>query len=131
MSKKKKITIGSIVIIIVIGLVIWGFQKDEDIMETMMHLKEAYRSGVDESINEVVLLSKSWGFPLEQIQVPVHIWHGTSDTLSPYSAIRKLVNQIPNSHLNTKHGAGHFLTSDETIWKEILETVSQPAVTQK
>lgn len=95
--------------------------KDEQIQGVMMHLMEAYRVDVKESVRECRLLSRPWGFPLDEISVPVHIWHGTEDTLASYSGMKKVAGEIPGSVFHPVEGAGHFLTDDEKTWKEILE----------
>lgn len=94
---------------------------DEQIQGVMMHLSEAYRVSVKESVRESRLLSRPWGFPLEEITVPVHIWHGTEDTLAPFSGMKKVSGDIPGSVFHAVKGAGHFLTDDENTWRGILE----------
>ncbi|HEV8190081.1 MAG TPA: hypothetical protein VGP82_01130, partial [Ktedonobacterales bacterium] len=44
------------------------------------------------------ILSKPWGFGLEDIAVPTWVWHGEKDTLAPISGARYLVAAIPNCH---------------------------------
>ena len=40
---------------------------------------EATRQGVTAFADEVILASKPWGFPLQDIRTPVHLWHGEDD----------------------------------------------------
>lgn len=98
-------------------------QTDEQLEETMLHLGEAIRLRVDGAVDEIRLLSKPWGFNVADIRIPVHIWHGEADRMAPYSETEQLARQIPRSTFYSIPNAGHFLTSDESIWTSILNTV--------
>ena len=44
---------------------------------------EATRQGVQGMIQEARLLTSPWGFPLEDIRVPVHLWYWEGDSIVP------------------------------------------------
>lgn len=90
---------------------------------SLMHSKEVYRQGVDEVLYESKLLTKEWGFNLKDIQVPVKIWHGEEDTLSPISEVKKIKSKFSNVETFYIENAGHFLTDDDMLWKSILESI--------
>lgn len=54
------------------------------------------------------LAARPWGFALEEIALPVHIWHGVEDGNSPVAAARYLAQAIPGSRLRIWSGEGHF-----------------------
>lgn len=63
-----------------------------------------YRDGVFE---DAELYTKPWGFPLEEIRVPVRVWHGTEDrnfsyTLSDYG------RRLPRGEVRIVPGEGHY-----------------------
>ncbi|MFF2483056.1 alpha/beta fold hydrolase [Paenibacillus sp. NPDC058071] len=100
-------------------------QTDEHFSEFMMHLGEALRQGPEEAASEPGLLSQDWGFDPAAITIPVLIWHGEADRMAPFDEIRKLAARMPTSRLQTHKEAGHFLSSDEASWKEILQAIIQ------
>ncbi len=54
------------------------------------------------------LEARPWGFPLEEIRVPVHVWHGESDTLVPLANGQYLAKAIPNCQAHFVPGEGHM-----------------------
>lgn len=87
------------------------------------HLEEALKNGVDECINEPVLLTKDWGFNIQEMTVPTFIWHGGDDKMAPVKMMENFSRQIPYSKLHIVPKAGHFLMDNEQIWKEIIAEV--------
>lgn len=95
-------------------------QTDEQIESMMLHLREAYRQGPDETVREQILISKPWGFTLKDIQIPVYVFHGKEDTMAPFAAIEEAVAGAPNCRFIAVEKAGHFLADDEGVWADIL-----------
>jgi pimeloyl-ACP methyl ester carboxylesterase len=83
---------------------------------------EALRQGTRGFALEARLLVRPWGFRLEEIRVPVHIWHGTEDVDTPVAMGRVVAARIPNSHLTICPGEGHMLLFPH--WEEILTQLS-------
>jgi pimeloyl-ACP methyl ester carboxylesterase len=79
---------------------------------------EASRQGVRGMIQEARLLTSPWGFPLEDIRVPVHLWYWEGDTIVPVQMGRYLHSRIPHTVPHFLHGGGHF--SLYSHWQEIL-----------
>lgn len=100
-------------------------RTDEQAKEMMNHMGEAFKERVDEGIDEILLLTKPWGFEVSEIRCSVHLWHGEADEMSPFSEIRKMAQAVPHWPTHFVPEAGHFLTSDEGIWREILTTLQQ------
>ena len=101
--------------------------NEEILNTTVLHSKEAYRQGVDEVLYESKLLTKDWGFNLNAIQIPIKIWHGEKDTLSPVSEVKNMVNKFLYVETFYIENGGHFLTDDDEIWKSILESIMENA----
>ncbi|MBH0168287.1 alpha/beta fold hydrolase [Fictibacillus sp. 18YEL24] len=94
---------------------------DDDVLENgVLHSKEAYRQGVDGVIDEGKLLTRDWGFKVEDLERPVIVWHGEKDTFSPIIEVKNMANKIPYVKTNYLEEAGHFLTESEEVWKSIL-----------
>lgn len=69
---------------------------------------EALRSSADGWIDDALAFSKGWGFTLEQIDVPVLLWHGEDDVFSPVAHSRWLAERIPQATVVVEPGAAHF-----------------------
>jgi pimeloyl-ACP methyl ester carboxylesterase len=59
--------------------------------------------------------------------LPVHIFHGTSDTVVPFSGGEWLHRCIPNSHLHALEGLGHGLFYYDAARVRVREVVEQVA----
>jgi pimeloyl-ACP methyl ester carboxylesterase len=96
----------------------------ESIREPYMASKrEAFRAGFGGFALELALGSRPWGFPLQAIRVPVHVWHGELDVSTPIAMARGLAEAIPTSRPRFFAGYGHFLSY--AVWPEILSTLMQ------
>ena len=84
----------------------------------MENFREATRSGVRGFAREAIILSGSWGFRLEDISIPVDVWHGEEDANVSLSAARHLADTIPDCHATFLPGKGHWLFLEH--WEEIL-----------
>ena len=82
---------------------------------------EALRQGTRGFALEARLLVYPWGFRLEEIRIPVHIWHGTEDVDTPVAMGQAVAARIPNSHLTICPGEGHMLLFPH--WEEILTSL--------
>lgn len=80
--------------------------------------REAFRPGMDGLARDAYLLVRPWGFPLESIRVPVHLWHGSEDNLTPPAMAQHLAGRIPAARLTLCPGEAHLLLFPH--WQEIL-----------
>ncbi|HEX3955523.1 MAG TPA: alpha/beta hydrolase [Trebonia sp.] len=69
---------------------------------------EALRETADGWIDDVIALSRPWGFSLSDIVAPVKLWSGSGDVFSPTSHTRWLAGQISKAELEIASGAAHF-----------------------
>ena len=53
------------------------------------------RPGTRGLVDELALYARPWGFRLDQITVPVHLWHGDSDVSAPTALARAAAAVIP------------------------------------
>ena len=87
----------------------------------MENYREAMRAGVRGFAREGIILSGSWGFRLEDISIPVDVWHGEEDANVSLSAARHLADTIPDCHATFLPGEGHWLFLEH--WEEILRSL--------
>ncbi len=71
---------------------------------------------------EYGLFTRDWGFRLQDITVPVHLWHGDADRDVPASQARRLAELIPGAVLHEFPGEGHLIAISH--FAEILESLT-------
>jgi pimeloyl-ACP methyl ester carboxylesterase len=79
---------------------------------------EAFRPGLLGFAWDVRLLTRPWGFRLEEIKVPVSIWHGTADNMTPLTMARAVASRLQKRQTHYCEGEGHLLIFSH--WQEIL-----------
>ena len=70
---------------------------------------EAFRQGSRGPAHDYTLEARPWGVPLDQIQVPVEIWHGEDDRLVSPQQGRILAAALPGAVTHFVPGEGHLL----------------------
>jgi pimeloyl-ACP methyl ester carboxylesterase len=84
---------------------------------------EAFRPGITGMAWDIRLITRPWGFQLEEIRVPLKIWHGTADNVTSIRMAKYMAGQIPNSQLIICPDEGHMLLIPH--WEEILTQLIQ------
>jgi len=84
---------------------------------------EAFRQGGRGAIWDYVLVGKPWEFHLEDIHIPVYLWHGEEDKICSIQMGRNVSGAIPNCHATYYPGEGH-LSVYAKYYGEILKTLS-------
>lgn len=84
-------------------------------------LAEAFRQGAGGVVQELALLARPWGFRLEDITLPVSLWHGEADGIVPVTMARQVKAALATPSATVLPGAGHFLIYDR--WPEIVARI--------
>jgi pimeloyl-ACP methyl ester carboxylesterase len=71
---------------------------------------------------EYVLYTRPWGFRLEDIRMPVYLWHGEMDTMCPVSMGRYVAKTIPDCQARFFPNDGH-LSLVANHYEELLTTI--------
>ena len=69
---------------------------------------ETLRQGHGAFSTDYILAVQPWGFDLEEIKQPVHLWHGQEDINTPSAMAEHYAEKLPNSQLHWIPGAGHL-----------------------
>jgi pimeloyl-ACP methyl ester carboxylesterase len=85
-------------------------------------VRDAPRTAARAAAQDFALFARPWGFRLEDIAVPVHVWHGDADRNVPVSHGRYQADRIPNAKLHLYPGEGHMLFFEHTA--EILRAAA-------
>lgn len=70
---------------------------------------EALRQGGRGVAWELTLLARPWGFRLQEVSVPVRIWHGLADNIVPAAAAQHLAAELPSSECRYLPDEGHLI----------------------
>ena len=70
--------------------------------------KEGLRRGMEGAAWDGFLYARPWGFRLEDLRVPVHLWHGGRDVIVPPGMGHYLARAIPNCRAKFCPEDGHF-----------------------
>jgi pimeloyl-ACP methyl ester carboxylesterase len=81
--------------------------------------REATRQGRSAFTHELELVANSWGFSLGDIDVPMTIWQGAADNMTPVGMGRALAEAIPRANLRLVPNEGHLIFLSH--WQEIVE----------
>jgi len=67
---------------------------------------------------------RPWGFDLDELERPVHVWFGTADRIVPVTQSRYLVSLLKNPVIHEIDDEGHLLVF--THLEEILSSIASP-----
>ena len=84
---------------------------------------EAFRQGGRGAVWDYALVGKPWGFQLEQIHMPVHLWDGEVEKICSIQMGRKVAAAIPDCYAKYYPDEGH-LSVYAKFYREILSTLS-------
>jgi pimeloyl-ACP methyl ester carboxylesterase len=73
-------------------------------------MREALRQGARGPARDARVVNRRWGFKLEEIRVPVWLWHGQEDSNVPPTLARFLSERIPGSRTTFYRADGHIST---------------------
>jgi len=98
---------------------------DDDLMDLlevreacMISEQEAFRPGLLGFAWDAHLLTRPWGFALEDIHVPVLLWHGTADNMTPFPMARYVASRLPHCRPTFCKDEAHLLIFPH--WQDIL-----------
>lgn len=70
--------------------------------------RQAWRSSARGVLVDAEIYVNPWGFALEEVAVPVRLWHGTKDRTFSVPLAEKIAATLPNCEFRLIEGAGHY-----------------------
>jgi pimeloyl-ACP methyl ester carboxylesterase len=70
--------------------------------------RQAWRSSAEGVMVDAEIYARPWGFPLEEIRVPVRLWHGKTDRSFSYHLAEHVAQRLPNCRARFVEAAGHY-----------------------
>jgi pimeloyl-ACP methyl ester carboxylesterase len=86
--------------------------------------RRAWRASVDGVIADAEIYAQPWGFGLEEIRVPIRMWHGTSDRTFSYRIAEELTPRFADCRLKLVEGAGHYSLPIRHIREILLDLIT-------
>jgi pimeloyl-ACP methyl ester carboxylesterase len=82
--------------------------------------RRAWRASAEGVIADAQIYAEPWGFALEDVCVPVRLWHGKQDRAFSVYLAEELARRLPNCKARFVDGAGHYSLPIRHM-REILE----------
>jgi len=89
--------------------------------------REALCNGMQAAVADGLLYARPWGFKLQQIRMPVHLWQGEKDVIVPPAMGRYLAQSLPDCRATFCPEDGHFSLAFERL-EQILSIGLKPVV---
>lgn len=70
--------------------------------------QDAWRNSADAVVTDAEVYAQPWGFPLEEIQTPVRLWHGKEDRSFSWRLARDVADRLSNCQAKFLVGEGHY-----------------------
>jgi pimeloyl-ACP methyl ester carboxylesterase len=70
--------------------------------------RQAWRSSAAGVMIDADIYAQPWGFSLEEVQVPVRLWHGKKDRTFSFRLAEEIATRLPNCEFHLVEGAGHY-----------------------
>jgi len=82
--------------------------------------RRAWRASAKGVMADAQIYAQPWGFALEDVRVPVRLWHGNQDRAFSVRLAEELVKRLPNCNARFIADAGHYSLPIRHM-REILE----------
>lgn len=91
--------------------------------ESVAFMKESLRGGTRGVIADYRVFGEPWGFALEDVAIPIHVWQGSEDTQCPPEDPLLLAEHLPDAELTIVAGEGHI-----SLLRNQARTILEPFV---
>lgn len=86
------------------------FQQPGKLEALNQSIGEAMRQGTKGAEWDLRLYVREWGFRLDEIRMPLKLFHGEQDMNAPIALVRKMTAQLPTAQLITFENEAHLST---------------------
>jgi pimeloyl-ACP methyl ester carboxylesterase len=76
--------------------------------EVLAPIREAFRQGSSGPTHDLQLIVRPWGFAVEDVDVPVRLWHGDHDAEIPLHHATHLASAVADGELHVLPGEDHL-----------------------
>ena len=86
--------------------------------------REALREGFLGWLDEDLVFAQPWGFELDSIRCPVHVWQGAHDRMVPYAHGAWLAEHVPTAHPHLFAEHGHLTLAVDSFGQILDELLA-------
>jgi pimeloyl-ACP methyl ester carboxylesterase len=70
--------------------------------------RRAWRTSAEGVMADAQIYAQTWGFAIEDVRVPVRLWHGTQDRAFSLQLAENVAKRLPDCKPHFIDGAGHY-----------------------
>lgn len=70
--------------------------------------RRAWRTSAEGVIADAQIYAQPWGFSVEEVRVPVRLWHGKQDRAFSFELAEEMAKRLPNCEARLIDDAGHY-----------------------
>lgn len=70
--------------------------------------RQAWRSSAAGVMVDADIYAEPWGFALEEVRVPVRLWHGKKDRTFSFRLAEQIARRLPNCEFHLVEDTGHY-----------------------
>jgi pimeloyl-ACP methyl ester carboxylesterase len=82
--------------------------------------RQAWRASAIGVLADAEIYARFWGFALEDVDLPVRLWHGKLDRAFSFRVAQEVAKRLPNCTARFIANGGHYSTPIRYM-REILE----------
>jgi len=83
--------------------------RDREAFEAIFESqRRAWRGGAEGVMTDAQIYAQPWGFAIEDVQVPVRLWHGKEDRAFSVHLAKEVAKRLPNCKVRFVDNAGHY-----------------------
>lgn len=87
--------------------------------------RRAWHGSAEGVMIDAEIYARPWGFPLDEVNVPVQLWHGRKDKSFSYRLAEKMAERLPRADLRIVEDAGHYSLPIRHM-RKILQALKSP-----
>lgn len=70
--------------------------------------RRAWRASAEGVMADAQIYAQPWGFSVEEVHVPVRLWHGKQDRAFSFELAEEMAKRLPNCKAHLVDNAGHY-----------------------
>ena len=86
--------------------------------------RRAWRASVEGILADAEIFARPWEFRLEEVRVPVRLWHGKKDRAFSVAVAREVASRLPNCTARYMDDEGHYSLPIRHIREILADLIS-------
>ncbi|MEY2525783.1 MAG: hypothetical protein QOE73_554 [Verrucomicrobiota bacterium] len=86
--------------------------------------RRAWRGSAEGVLTDAQVYAEPWGFRLEDVDVPVRLWHGTQDRAFSIAVAQEVAKRLRNGRARYIENGGHYSTPIRNVREILADLIS-------